>query len=134
MATQALDPDRILIGLEGSVAVYRDDIERNLSTLTQVSVEEAEHLVAIAGEDERAYSLKRRASHMNALFRRIDEFLLDDDGGYYQMRVYLASHERSSAVLETWFHVALPGRLRGGTWFRHLIVGIDNEHVFADVG
>ena len=118
--------------MEGSAVVYQDNLQAALAHLDCVAEEEAEHLVAIAGEDERAYGLKARNVYLKKLAQRVDEFLQDDDGGYYQMRVYLAQHERSAAVLEIWFHVTMPAKPRGGTWFRHLVVGIDDERVYAD--
>lgn len=134
MATQTLNLDRIIFGMEGNADVYEDDLAAALTQMECIDESEAEHLVAIAGEDERAYTIKQRTSYLTALTRRIDDFLQDDDGGYYQMRAYLAHHERSAAVLEIWFHVTLPARPRGGTWFRHLVVGIDSERVYADMG
>lgn len=134
MSTQTLNPDRVIFGMEGSADVYQDDLAAALAQVENVDEEEAEHLVAIAGEDERAYAIKQRGEFLTALMRRVDDFLQDDEGGYYQMRAYLARHERSPAVLEIWFHVTLPARPRGGTWFRHLVVGIDSERVYADFG
>ncbi len=134
MSTQTLNPDRVIFGMEGSADVYRDDLAAALTQLEHVDKHEAEHLVAIAGEDERAYALKQKCEFLTALMRRVDDFLQDDEGGYYQMRAYLARHERSPAVLEIWFHVKMPTRPRGGTWFRHLVVGIDSDRVYADFG
>lgn len=134
MATETFQPDRVLVALEHSVAVYRDAIAAALDGLATTTLEEAEHLVAIAGEDEKSYTPRDRTGHLDVLCRRIDEFLADDDGGYFQMRAYLASHERSAAALEVWFHVARPGSMQRGTWFRHLIVGLDDATVYANMG
>lgn len=134
MATQTFQPDRVRLCMESSVDVYREDIQQAIDSLACVPIDEAEHLVAVAGEDERLYAPRERSSLFQTLCRRIDEFLLDDDGGFYCMRAYLSSHERSDAVLEVWFQVSRPGAMSRGTWFRHLIVGLDAEHVFADMG
>lgn len=134
MATQTFQPDRVRLCMESSAAVYRDDIAAALADLAFVSLEEAEHLVAVAGEDERNYGPRDRVALFETLCRRIDEFLMDDDGGYYLMRTYLSSHERSDAVLEIWFQVTKPGATMRGTWFRHLIVGLDDQSVYSDMG
>lgn len=134
MATQTFQPDRVRLCMESSVAVYRDDIAGVIAGLACIAPDEAEHLVAVAGEDERFYSVRPRAVVFESLCRQIDEFLLDDDGGYYLMRAYLSSHERSEAVVEVWFQVTRPGAISRGTWFRHLIVGIDKTQVYSNLG
>ncbi|MCB9857776.1 MAG: hypothetical protein H6818_18995 [Phycisphaerales bacterium] len=133
MATQTFQPDRVRLCMESSAAVYRDDIAAAVADLACVSRDEAEHLVAVAGEDERNYAPRDRNALLETLCRRIDEFLMDDDGGYYVMRAYLTSHERSDAVLEVWFQVTRPGATMRGTWFRHLIVGLDEKSVYSDM-
>ncbi|HPF37640.1 MAG TPA: hypothetical protein P5081_07510 [Phycisphaerae bacterium] len=134
MATQTFQPERVQLCMESSVDVYREQIAASIAALDRVAAEEAEHLVAVAGEDERNYAPRHRANVFETLCARIDEFLLDDDGGYYLMRAYLCSHERSAAVLEVWFQVTKPGALSRGAWFRHLVVGLDEQHVYADMG
>ncbi len=134
MSTQTFQPDRVRLCMESSVEVYRDDIEAAIAGLDQVALDEAEHLVAVAGEDERVYAIRDRTSLLATLCERIDEFLHDDDGGFYLMRAYLSSHDRSDAVLEVWFQVARPGATNRGTWFRHLIVGVDEHSVYSDMG
>jgi len=134
MATETFQAARVLLSMEHSAGVYRDRIAAALNELANVALDEAEHLVAVAGEDERAYGPRDRSKHLDVLCGRIDEFLLDDDGGYFQMRAHLSRHERSDAVLEVWFHVARPGAMQRGTWLRHLIVGVDDATVYADMG
>lgn len=133
MATETFQPDRLLFGVAGSSAVYRDAIESALASLACVPLHEAEHLVAISGEDERAYARRDRSAHLQTLLDRIDEFLRDDEGGFYRMRVLFASTEKSPAMIEIWFNVGRPGAA-GGTWFRHLVIGLDAAGVYADMG
>lgn len=134
MGTESFDPERVILAMRYSTAVYREEIESSLSRLECTTPEEADHLVAIAGEDEAAYSVRDRASFVTAICRTADEFLADDDGGYRAMTVYLTSHERSAAIREFWFHVAGPGSEGSGVWFRQLVVGIDAQSVFAAIG
>lgn len=120
--------------MEGSSALYRDQVAAALTGLYQISLPEAEDLVAIAGEDERAYALRKRDQFIETFCQRADEFLSDDDGGFHRMTVHLTTHDRSDAALEIWFHVGKPGTNAGGVWFRHMVVGIDQSHVYADMG
>ena len=57
----------------------------------------------------------------------------DDEGGFHQMIVYMAGSERGDAILEFWFHVSQPGR-EGGVWLRQMVVGIDEDRVYASIG
>ncbi|MBK8268962.1 MAG: hypothetical protein IPK83_11920 [Planctomycetes bacterium] len=133
MATETFHPDRIIFSMEGSTAVYRDDIDAAIKALECVTAEQAEDLVATAGEDERAYGLRPRAAFLEAICKLIDEFLLDDDGGYYRMLVHLTRYERSAAALEVWFQVTKPGHEAGGTWIRRMVVGVDAAYVYSDI-
>ncbi len=134
MATEVFQPDRLLFGIAGTADVYRDAIVEALSRLGTVPLHEAEHLVAVSGEDERAYGRRIRESHLSTLISRIDEFLADDEGGYYRMRVLFAASDKSPAMIEIWFNVGRPGAVAGGTWFRHLVIGLDEASVYADMG
>ncbi|MCZ6682569.1 MAG: hypothetical protein O7B26_05240 [Planctomycetota bacterium] len=134
MGTESFDPERVILAMRYSTEVYRQDIETSLSRLACISPDEAEHLVAIAGEDEAAYSVRDRASFVSTICRTADEFLADDEGGYRDMTVYLTSHVRSEAIREFWFHVTGQGSEGSGVWFRQLVVGIDTQKVFAAMG
>lgn len=120
--------------MEGSTSVYREELALALDGLGFVSPSEAEDLVATAGEDERAYRLRPRDGFLDLLCSRIDEFLGDDDGGFFRMIVHVARSDRSEAVIEFWFHITRPGFESGGTWIRHMVVGIDQLMIFADIG
>lgn len=134
MATETFNPEQLILSMEGSTAVYRDDIASSLNALTCIDTADAEDLVATAGEDERAYGPRPRAAFLDVLCKRIDEFLLDDDGGYYRMLVHLTRYERSPAAIEVWFQVTKPGFEAGGTWIRHMVVAIDESRLYSDIG
>lgn len=134
MATESFNMERRILSMEGSTSVYRDDLSLVLDRLGHLSQAEAEDLVATAGEDERAYRTRPRDGFLDVLCDRIDEFLHDDDGGFFRMIVHVARYERSSAAIELWFHVTRPGFESGGTWIRHMVVGIDGQCIFADIG
>ena len=134
MATETFDPTRLIVSIEGATAIYRDEVAAAIARLEHAGIQEAEDLVATAGEDERGFGLRERSAFLNTLYQRADEFLLDDEGGYYRMIVHLTAYERSAAALEIWFHVASPGSEAGGIWMRHMVVGIDEKHVYADMG
>ncbi len=134
MATETFNPQRLVLSMEGSSVVYREELAALVAALPCITPGEAEDLVATAGEDERGYGLRRRADYLDVLCRRMDEFLADDEGGFYRMLVHLTRYDRSPAALELWFHVTRPGLENTGTRFRHMIVGIDAECVYADMG
>lgn len=134
MGTESFDPERVILAMRYSTEVYREDIESSLSRLAHTSPEEAEHFVAISGEDEAAYSVRDRVSFISAICRTADEFLADDDGGYREMTVYLTTHVRSEAIREFWFHVTGPGSASSGVWFRQLVVGVGAQSVYAALG
>lgn len=134
VSTETFDPNRRILSMEGASAVYRDEIADAFGRLNHLPPAEAENLVATAGEDERAYALRKRSAFLDVVCRRVDEFLLDDEGGFYKMVVHFTAYDRSDAALEIWFHVATQGGETGGIWFRHMVVGIDDDHVYADIG
>lgn len=134
VGTERFDPDRLIVAMQHSTEVYRDDVAAAVSRLGRVAPEKAELLVATAGEDESAYALRVRATIVDALCRTADEFLGDDEGGYHEMTVHVTRYDRSDAVLEFWFHVGSPGGEGGGVWLRQLVVGIDEHHVYAALG
>ncbi|MCG8405149.1 MAG: hypothetical protein MI923_08140 [Phycisphaerales bacterium] len=134
MTTETFDRARLVLSMEGSSALYRDELFAALAGLEKLSLSEAEDLVAIAGEDERAYALRDRNQFFETLCQRADEFLGDDDGGFHKMLVHITKHDRSHAALEIWFHVSTPGSDTGGVWFRHMVVGVDESHLYADMG
>ena len=133
MGTERLDSTRVILAMQRSSEVYREDVIQAIAGLGSVSSDEAEHIVATAGEDESCYGLRRRDAFIDALFRTVDEFLDDDEGGFHQMTVYVAGSERGDAILEFWFHVSQPGR-EGGVWLRQMVVGIDEDRVYASIG
>jgi len=134
LATERFDPARLLFSMRFSSALYRDELAAALAALSCVPPDEAEHLVATAGEDEAAYAPRDAASFLAELCRVIDDFLADDDGGFHQMTVHVTRYERSPAVLEVWFHVGPPGATTGGAWFRQLAVRLDTHHLYAAIG
>jgi len=134
MATETFHPSRLIFSMEGSTAVYRDELAAAVQGLAHVTALEAEDLVATAGEDERAYGVRPREQFLDTLCRRVDEFLADDDGGFYRMLVHVTRSDRSPAVLEIWFQVTRPGLETAGTWIRHVVVGIDAQTVYCDMG
>ncbi len=134
MSTETYDPTRLLLSMRGSTALYRAEVDSAVTALAHVSPAEAEDLVAIAGEDERAYGLRDRRAFLDAFCRRADEFLADDEGGFHAMTIHLTRYDRSPAALEIWFHVASPASPGAGVWFRHFVVGIDAACVYADIG
>lgn len=133
MGTETFNMSRALMEIRYSTDVYRDDLAATLNGLANVPVEEAEHFVAISGEDERAYGLRRREAFLEAFCEQADAFLCDDDGGFHEMVLYASRHPRSDAMLEFWFHVRSPAG-EGGVWFRQLVIGVDAEHVYAGLG
>jgi hypothetical protein len=134
VATETFSPDRLILSMQYGSELYRDQVAAALSALPCVPIEEAEHLVAVSGEDERAYGLRDRTAFLDALFARCDEFLADDDGGFHQMRIHVTSHPRTRAALEFWFHVATPNTPERGVWFRHLVVRLGETQVYAALG
>lgn len=134
MSTETYDPSRLLLSMRGSTALYQTEIEAAMASLAHLSPAEAEDLVAIAGEDERAYGLRDRRAFLDAFCRRADEFLADDEGGFHTMTIHLTRYDRSPAALEIWFHVASPASAGRGVWFRHFVVGINDQCIFADIG
>ena len=134
VGTETFNPNRLILSIEGSTGVYREEIAGAIGALDVLSPHDAENLVATAGEDETAYGPRDRTRFLDTLCSRIDEFLRDDDGGYHKMRVHLTSYDRSAAALEIWFHVGTPGANAGGAWFRHMVVGLDELTVYCDMG
>ncbi len=133
MGTETFNPDRLILSMQYSTALLRGDLAEALLRLACVPAEEAEHLVATAGEDEAGYGIRDRGVFLEALCKTADEFLADDDGGFHEMHVHVTSYERSPAVIEIWFQVGSPGSDRG-VWFRHLVVGVDDQTVYAALG
>ncbi len=134
MSTETFHPSRVILSMENGSLVYRDDLEAIFKALTCVPADEAEHLVATAGEDERAYAVRPRDVFFQSLCGRIDEFLADDEGGFYRMLVHVTRYERSPAAVEVWFQVTKPGFEAHGTWIRKMVVGVDAQHVYSDFG
>lgn len=134
MSTETFDRSRLLLSMEYGSSVFRDELLAILHRLECLSADEAEHLIATAGEDERGFAVRDRNVFFDALCGRIDEFLADDEGGYYRMLVHVTRYERSAAALEIWFQVTKPGFEMNGTWIRKMVVGVDADHVYADIG
>ena len=134
MATETFQPDRLLLSMQGSSGVYHDHLAAIITALPALPLAEAEDLVATAGEDERAYAARSRPDFVAALVLLADEFMLDDEGGYYRMMVHLTRYARSPAAVEIWFHVSRPGSEGGGTWIRRMAVGLSDGAIYTDMG
>lgn len=134
MATETFNAEQLILSIEGSVDVFREDVAATVAGLAHLTPQDAEDLVATAGEDERAYGVRDRATFLDAFYRLADEFLRDDDGGYHHMVVHITRYYRNDAALELWFHVGRPGSETGGVWIRHMVVGLNDTSVYADIG
>jgi len=133
VATERFDPDDLIFTIRHGTAVHRDDIAELIAALTPLDAEEAEHLVAVAGEDERAYGPRRVEDFHNALFEMMDEFLMDDEGGYRDMSVHATRHPRWPQALAFWFQVRTTGA-QSSVWFRHLVMRLDEKTLYAGIG
>lgn len=133
MSTERFDPDRLIFTIRHSTAVHRDDIVEVIGSLTPIAADEAEHMVAVAGEDERAYGPRREGDLLAAMFGLMDEHLADDEGGYREMSVHVTRHARWPQAVEFWFQVKTTGA-QSSVWLRHLVMRIDESTLFASIG
>lgn len=143
VGTERFDPERLIFTLRDSTAVHRDEIAELFEALQPIDVDEAEHIVAVSGEDERSYGPRPIEGFREALFAMMDEFLADDDGGYHEMAIHATRHARWPQAVEFWFQVRATGA-QTSVWFRHLVMRInraglssgrsDNEMVYASIG
>lgn len=134
MPTEAFHESRLILTMRDGTAVWRDDIAELLAALPTVSLDEAEHVVAVSGEDERAYAPRPHAAFLAVLFQTADDFLADTEGGWRDMLVHVTRHPRCRAAIEFWFQVRTPGAGPGSAWIRHLAIGLDGDHIFAGLG
>lgn len=145
MGTERFDPERLIFTIRDSTAVHREEIAELFDALEPLGVDEAEHLVAVSGEDERGYGPRPLERFREALFAMMDEFLADHDGGYREMSVHAMRHVRWPKAIELWFQVRTQGSPTS-VWFRHIVVRLvpggaggspdrsERNRVYASIG
>jgi len=126
VGTERFDPVRLIFTIRDSTAVHREEIAELFEMLHPIDVEEAEHIVAVSGEDERSYGPRSIEGFREALFATMDEFLADDDGGYHEMAIHATQHARWPQAVEFWFQVRTTGSPTS-VWFRHLVMRLAPE-------
>lgn len=126
VGTERFDPERLIFTIRDSTAVHREEIAALFEMLHPICVDEAEHIVAVSGEDERNYGPRPIDGFRESLFAMMDEFLADNDGGYHEMAIHATQHARWPHAVELWFQVRTTGS-PSSVWFRHLVMRLEGE-------
>lgn len=121
VGTERFEAERLIFTIRDSTTVHREEVAELFEMLHPIGIEEAEHIVAVSGEDERAYGPRPINYFLGALFTMMDEFLADDDGGYHEMAIHATRHARWPQAVELWFQVRAAGAPTS-VWFRHLVM------------